>query len=246
MRGWVKELYAERGRPSIDPGVFFKLQLVMFCEVIRSERKLIEIASLNLAHRWYLGYALDEALPDHSSLTRIQQRLGVDLFQRFFKQIVDLCQEAGLVWAKDLYFDGTKVEANADFDSLDPRFFHAAKTHLGDLFPDSTPTDDSPSPVRDLPPGILQRPTDPEATPMRTGARTTLGDHDHDVVDGGKRHITLAAFVMPADVTDNMPVRDLLWRVCFRRNLRPHHVTGDAKYGTIENVVAIEDAGIRA
>ena len=54
VRGWARELYAERGRPSIDPVVFFKLQLVMFFEGIRSERKLIETASLNLAHRWYL------------------------------------------------------------------------------------------------------------------------------------------------------------------------------------------------
>ena len=95
VREWTRELYAERGRPSIDPVVFFKLQLVMFFEGIRSERKLIETASLNLAHRWYLGYALDEELPDHSSLTRIRQRLGVDIFQRFFEQVVDLCQEAG-------------------------------------------------------------------------------------------------------------------------------------------------------
>src|SRR5215213_513251 len=69
VRDWTRDLYAERGRPSIDPVVFFKLQLVMFFEGIRSERKLIETASLNLAHRWYLGYALDEELPDHSSLT---------------------------------------------------------------------------------------------------------------------------------------------------------------------------------
>jgi hypothetical protein len=88
--------------------------------------------------------------------------------------------------------------------------------------------------------------TDPDVTPMRTGARTTLGYHDHYVVDGGKRRIILAAFVTPADVTDNMPMRDLLWRVCFRRKIRPDHVTGDAKYGTIENIVAIEDASIRA
>ena len=80
VREWARELYAERGRPSIDPVVFFKLQLVMFFEGIRSERKLIETASLNLAHRWYLGYALDEELPDHSSLTRIRQRLGIDVF----------------------------------------------------------------------------------------------------------------------------------------------------------------------
>src|SRR5881409_987309 len=51
------------GRPSIDPVVFFKLQLVMFFEGIRSERQLIATASLNLAHRWYLGFALNEDLP---------------------------------------------------------------------------------------------------------------------------------------------------------------------------------------
>jgi hypothetical protein len=261
----------------------------MFFEGIRSERKLIETASLNLAHRWYLGYALDEALPDHSSLTRIRQRLGIDIFQRFFERVVDLCQEAGLVWGRELYFDGTKVEANADFDSLVPRFYHEAKRHLGGLFADGWPPDDDP-PVPDLPTGIVPLPTgpngngsspadvrpwrlleerrldphrpsdrdyermsewkvsttDPDATPMRTGARTTLGYHDHYVVDGGKRRIILAAFVTPADVSDNMPMRDLLWRVCFRRQIWPHHVTGDAKYGTTENVVAIEDAGIRA
>jgi transposase len=71
----------------------------MFFEGLRSERQLIQTASLNLAHRWYRGYALDEDLPDHSSLTRIRQRLGIDVFQRFFEQVVDLCQEAGLVWS---------------------------------------------------------------------------------------------------------------------------------------------------
>src|SRR5215208_3715579 len=290
VREWVADCYAERGRPSIDPVVFFKMQLILFFEGIRSERKLIETASLHLAHRWYLGYALDEPLPDHSSLTRIRQRLGVDVFERFFEKVVDLCQDAGLVWGRELYFDGTKVEANADFDSLVPRFYHEAKTHLGDLFTDGASPEDDPPATLDLPAGIVRLPTepdvngpwtsgerpwrlleerrldphrpsdrdydrmsewrvsttDPDATPMRTGARTTLGYHDHYVVDGGKRRIILAAFVTPADVTDNMPMRDLLWRVCFRRKLRPHHVTGDAKYGTTENIVAIEDAGIRA
>ncbi len=123
VRDWVRECYAERGRPSIDPVVFFKLQLVMFFEGIRSERKLIETTSLNLAHRWYLGYALDEELPDHSSLTRTRQRLGIEVFERFFERIVDLCQDADLVWDRELYFDATRVRADADTDSLVPRFY---------------------------------------------------------------------------------------------------------------------------
>ena len=45
---------------------------------------------------------------------------------------------------------------------------------------------------------------------------------------------------------ENVPLRDLLWRVCFRRKLRPDQVTGDTTYGTVENIVALEDAGIQA
>jgi hypothetical protein len=88
--------------------------------------------------------------------------------------------------------------------------------------------------------------TDPDATPMHTGSGTALGYHDHYVVDGGKARISLPALVPPADVMENVPLRDLLWQVCFRRKLRPGQVTGDTKYGTTENIVALEDGGIQA
>src|SRR5579859_880640 len=64
VRDLVRETYSPAGRPSIDPIVFFRLQLVLFFEGLRSERKLIEAADLNIAHRWYLGYGWDEPLPD--------------------------------------------------------------------------------------------------------------------------------------------------------------------------------------
>ncbi len=109
VRELVRDRYAPAGRPSVDPVVFFKLQLIMFFEGIRSERRLIQTASLNLAHRWYLGYALDEALPDHSTLSRIRSRLGPPVFRRFFEHVVELCQEAGLVWGGKLHFDATRM-----------------------------------------------------------------------------------------------------------------------------------------
>jgi transposase len=101
------------GRPSVDPVVFFRLQLVMFFEDIRSERQLMEVAADRLSIRWFLGYDLHEPLPDHSSLTRIRERYGSEIFRRFLERIVELCVEAELVWGKELYFDATKVEANA-------------------------------------------------------------------------------------------------------------------------------------
>ena len=125
-------LYANGGRPSVDPVVFFKLQLVMFFEDIRSERRLMEVVSDRLSLRWYLGYDLFESLPDHSSLTRIRERYGLEIFRRFFERIVEECVEAGLVWGEELFFDATKVEANASMESRVPRF--AAQAHLGGLF----------------------------------------------------------------------------------------------------------------
>ena len=86
VREWAENRYAERGRPGIDPIVFFKLQLIMFFEGIRSERLLIETVSRNLAHRWNLDNALDEALSDHSILTHIRHRQGIDVFQHFFER----------------------------------------------------------------------------------------------------------------------------------------------------------------
>jgi transposase len=310
VREWVADSYAERGRPSIDPVVFFKLQLIMFFEGIRSERRLIETASLHLAHRWYLGYGLDEPLPDHSSLTRIRQRLGLAVFERFFEHSVELCQQAGLVWGQELFFDATKVRANAALKSVVPRFYLQAQqqtqTHLAELFADdsanasveaaapSTPTpeetgatDATPTPSLQqlstaltpeqvarlaeenqavwklldhhrLDPGrgagsSYQRmtdrrasPTDPDAALMNDGRRPALGYHDHYVVDGGRARVILQALVTPADVMENTPMLDLLWRVRFRWHLRPKRVVGDTTYGTIENIQAVEEAGIQA
>ena len=117
VRELVRDRYAAGGRPSVDPVVFFKLQLVMFFEGLRSERQLMRVVADRLSVRWYLGYDLDEPLPDHSSLTRIRERYGVDAFRRFFEAILERCREAGLLWGEELYADATKVQANAAYTS---------------------------------------------------------------------------------------------------------------------------------
>src|SRR5947207_14937291 len=87
-----------------------------------------------------LGMSLFDPLPDHSSLSRIRSRYGLEVFRRFFEAIVQQCQQEKLVWGKELYFDGTQVNANADLDSLTPRFAvearEAIQAHLAALFSD--------------------------------------------------------------------------------------------------------------
>src|SRR5256714_10646961 len=167
VREFVHETYAGGGRPSIDPVVFFKLQLVMFFEDIRSERLLMRHAADRLSVRWYIGFDLGEPLPDHSSLTRIRERYGVRVFRRFFEAIVEQCQQAGLVWGKELYFDGTKVLANASTESVKPRFF--VEAHLAQLFGAQTAglreETDEPMPQTQA---VGSRPIEQEAKPLPT------------------------------------------------------------------------------
>ena len=110
-----------------------------------------------LSVRWYLGYNLGEPLPDHSSLTRIRTRYGLAVFRRFFEAIVEQCQQAGLVWGRELYFDATHVLADAALDSLTARFAVEARAamhaHLAALFPEETPGRTRSSAARDARPG---------------------------------------------------------------------------------------------
>jgi transposase len=133
VRELVKDLYAVSGRPNVDPEVFFRLQLVMFYEGIRSEREQMRIVSDRLSVRWYVGYDLHELLPDHSSLTRIRDRFGLSVFREFLERIVEECVEPGLVWGEELYFDATKVDANASLDSIAPRFYVEDADHFSAL-----------------------------------------------------------------------------------------------------------------
>ena len=87
----------------------------------------MEIAADRLSIRWYPGYDLNEPLPDHSGLTRIRERYGLEIFRRFFEEIVELRVEAGSVRGEELYLDSTEVEANASLDSLLPRFAVGAR-----------------------------------------------------------------------------------------------------------------------
>jgi transposase len=163
VRDLVRDRYAASGSPSVDPVVFFKLQLVLFFEGLRSERQLMEVVTDRLSLRWFLGYDLNESLPDHSSLTRIRERYGLKVFRRFFEEIVERCVEAGLVWGEELFFDSTKVAANAAVDSLAPRW--AVEAHLSELFDEEGQEEEDEDPAAaETSPAVAALPTAEDAT----------------------------------------------------------------------------------
>jgi len=133
--------------------VFFTLELALFFEGLRSERQVMRVAADHLSIRWYAGYNVDEPLPDHSSLTRIRQRLGLPIFRRFFEHVVDLCNQAGLMWGSELLVDATKVRANASMESLVPRLAEVVDDHLVGLFGDQDGAEElEPATTEDAPP----------------------------------------------------------------------------------------------
>jgi hypothetical protein len=88
--------------------------------------------------------------------------------------------------------------------------------------------------------------TDPDATHLRQRDGVRLGYQAHYVVDGGKARIILAALVTPAEVPEDWPAADLLWRARFRWRLWPRQATGDKAYGTLALIRTLEDQHIRA
>ena len=126
FRAEVAGLYcADIGRPGIDTEVAVRLMVAGFLMGIVQDRRLMRDAQVNLTIRWFVSYALHEALPDHSSLTRIRQRWGEDIFRQVFTRVVRQCQKAGMVSAETVHIDVSLIRANVSMDALVSRHLDA-------------------------------------------------------------------------------------------------------------------------
>ena len=119
LRGMVEGLYADGfGRPGVEPEAALRLMLAGFLLGFVQDRRLMREAQVNLAIRWFAGFGLTDRLPDHSTLTRIRQRWGEDLFRAVFSRVVQECQRKGLVAGDVVHMDASLIRANVSFDSL--------------------------------------------------------------------------------------------------------------------------------
>jgi len=124
VRAMCAPAYAEvarGGRPGIDPVVYFKMLMIGFFEGIESERQIAARCEDSLSLRGFLGYALDEATPDHSSMSIIRQRLGSECFARVFALVLAALQKHGLLKGRHLGIDSSVIAANASLRSLSER-----------------------------------------------------------------------------------------------------------------------------
>ena len=109
IREIVASYYPKKGQLSIDPVVVFKMMLIGYMFGISSERKLAKEIQVNLAYRYFLGYSLDEATPNHSVLSKARKRFDEEVFTNIFYQIVIMCKEKGLIGGEDAYVDSTII-----------------------------------------------------------------------------------------------------------------------------------------
>ena len=115
----VRDRYCQdNGRPSVDPEVVVRLFLLQAIAGIRSVRELMNEVHVNLAYRWFIGYGVEEALPDHSTLSKALDRLGDEVFDRLFHQSIAQCRESGLLEGRVLHVDATTIRADLDRDRV--------------------------------------------------------------------------------------------------------------------------------
>ncbi len=269
---YVRPYYSHTGAPSVDPVVIFKMALLGYLYGITSERKLAEECRLNLAFMWFLGYDLDEMPPDHSILSKARARFGREVYEQFFRHVVRLCQEAGLVQGAKVFIDATLLKANASLDSLVEReVYHQLKTtpeeYLDRVWKENPlegpeDLDRSNSSGSDEPPGgeAGNKPsgrsvrtnerwvsrTDPDASLVtRKGLSKPLLAHKvHIAVDGGRARIVTAVETTPGEVAECQVLPTLLGKHIFSTHSRPEEAVADRAYGTREVYRYLESMGI--
>jgi len=117
--GLCRKFYAEKlGRPSVPPGVYFRMLLIGYFEGIDSERGIAWRCADSLALREFLGYPLTQRTPDHSTLCVIRKRVDVETHQEIFTWVLKLLAEKGLLKGKTIGIDATTLEANAALRSI--------------------------------------------------------------------------------------------------------------------------------
>ena len=120
---WVEELcephYCRgKGRPSVPPGVYFRMLLVGYFEGINSQRGIAWRCSDSLSVREFLGIPLGKDSPDHSSLSYIRQRLPLEVHEAMFLWVLGLLQQNKLLKGKSVGVDSTTLEADAAMKSI--------------------------------------------------------------------------------------------------------------------------------
>src|SRR5229473_2973429 len=111
--------YAARfGRPSLTPGIYFRALLIGYFEGIGAERGIAWRLADSLALRRFVGIALDEYTPDHSTISRTRRLIDLDTHREVFRWVLGVLADRGLLQGQRIAIDATTLEANAAMRSI--------------------------------------------------------------------------------------------------------------------------------
>ena len=241
--GEVEESYGDRGNVSVPPPIILKMMLLLMLYDVRSERELMETIPERLDWLWFLGYDLDDTIPDHSVLSKARTRWGVDVFKKFFERIVYQCVEASLVDGEKIFVDASLIQADASKNSVVntqslQRYLNTSYQRLLERLDDQELKGETP--VN----GSHISTTDPDASIVRHGpGKAALSYKTHRAVDPRHEVIT-ATVVTPGSVDDGEMLPEVIRVHEETTSSNVTTVVADSKYGTIENYLMCHDIGI--
>jgi transposase len=211
-----------RGQPSIPPGLYFRMLLVGYFENIDSQRGIAWRCADSLSLRTFLGVPLDQATPNHSTLTNTRRRLPPEVFEEVFQFVLAIAETKKLIGGKTVGVDSTMLEANAAMKSIVRRdtgedwkqYVTRLMKEEGVIEKDHTPTDeevrryDKQRKNKKVSNEDWVSKSDPESqiTQMKDG-RTHLAYKAEHVVDL-KTDLVLAAEIRPATAADTATIVD--------------------------------------
>ena len=216
------------GRKSIAPGTYFRMLLIGYFEGIGSQRGIAWRCSDSLSLREFLGLAATESSPDHSSLTRIRERLPLEIHLTVFRLVLQIAAEKKLLKGKTVAVDATTLEANAAMKSIVRRdsgedwkaYVKSLMQAEGVIDEDDEPTDeemrrfDKKRKGKKVSNEDWVSPTDPDSRICRMkDGRTHLAYKAENVVDL-ETDMVLAAEVYHADTADTATLVDSVMEAC--------------------------------
>ena len=251
VRKAVQGFYGGDGHESEDPIVIMKLMLLLFLDDIASERELMRVVGERLDYMWFLGFDLDEEIPNHSVLSKARRRWGSEVFEGLFVTTVQGCVEAGLVEGSKIHMDGSLVDANASRESVrtgPPELIRAlrqAYRRQEQKLEQEEPPPSDEGPSRRSPKSVSR--TDPDAALIRKGQHDLARPRykNHRAVDDQYGVIT-ALKTTPADVAENEKLLELVGQHEIHTGAKVETVVADAQYGTNDNFAACQQRGIRS
>lgn len=243
VRQEVGGCYGYNGNVSVDPAVIMKLMFLLFYDDVASERELMAILAERLDYLWFVGYGLDDPVPNHSVLSKARARWGVEVFERLFVRVVQQCVQAGLVDGKKLHVDGSLVDANASNNSVvkgSPEWIAALKRAY-----QATEQKREETPYYEAENKRLMNTTDPDASVVRKGALGPRARYkNHRVVDDAQGVIT-ALETTSGDVAENSRLQELVEQHEYNTGSAAQTIVADRQYGTAENYRACQERGWR-